>query len=337
MNCEKYQILTDAFIEGELDEKIYEPANSHIRVCPRCADYRRAAEREKEIYAHYLFDVEPPPDLWTKFRVKLDNETETILPLPVAKPRRKINFAGFSLFYPAMGFAATLLVAFGIVSVKFSTTESDAGNQSVAEIVSNNVRKSSPAIAENAERDLTDQNDNNKTFAAPKAFKTGYEKAASTNRKQIKIKSAPIKTPERKGKIVSDDKIDDKTDEAAVASRQNAIQIQLSALEKSAAEQIEKTELLLRSFRNARLTENGSVYDVGYEKRQARRLLEKNFQLRQSAGNFGDFQTQEILEKIEPLLLDIANLENASLPEKVLDIKERVREQNIIASLQSYQ
>jgi hypothetical protein len=94
---------------------------------------------------------------------------------------------------------------------------------------------------------------------------------------------------------------------------------------------------MLRSFRNARLSESGRTFDIGYEQKQAQKLLNKNVELRQVAGLYGNSYAEEILSKTEPLLLDIANLENDPLPNKVLDIKERLSNQNIIASLQVYQ
>ncbi len=107
-------------------------------------------------------------------------------------------------------------------------------------------------------------------------------------------------------------------------------------LEKEIAKQIEKIELLLRSFRNARTVDGGEVFDISYEKQRAKKLLEMNAQLKRIAENYGALYAEEILLQVEPYLLEISNLEiNPSL-NKVLDIKERVKSQNLIASLQAY-
>jgi hypothetical protein len=82
--------------------------------------------------------------------------------------------------------------------------------------------------------------------------------------------------------------------------------------------------------------DGGEVFDISYEKQRAKKLLEMNAQLKRIAENYGALYAEEILLQVEPYLLEISNLEiNPSL-NKVLDIKERVKSQNLIASLQAY-
>jgi hypothetical protein len=110
----------------------------------------------------------------------------------------------------------------------------------------------------------------------------------------------------------------------------------VAELETEAARQLERVELLLRSFRNARLIDGSEIFDVTFEARQARRLLQENMMLRQKAEYLGADFTGIMLNRVEPYLLEIANLRIDSTPEEVIGIKERVRNQNIIASLQAF-
>ncbi|MCI0659718.1 MAG: zf-HC2 domain-containing protein [Acidobacteria bacterium] len=102
------------------------------------------------------------------------------------------------------------------------------------------------------------------------------------------------------------------------------------------SEHLMQTQLLLRSFRNTSTDNAEAAFDLAYEKRLSRELLSKNRLFRRSAENKEDSQATELLSQIEPLLLDIANLPDKPSQDEVLLIKELMREQKIIATLQIY-
>jgi len=103
-----------------------------------------------------------------------------------------------------------------------------------------------------------------------------------------------------------------------------------------AGRHLELTQLLLRSFRNALVEEGDAPVDLAYEKQLSRELLGKNRLLRRSAERKEDSLAGALLGEIEPLLLDIANLPEKPSQEDVRSVKELIREQKIIATLQIY-
>ena len=96
----------------------------------------------------------------------------------------------------------------------------------------------------------------------------------------------------------------------------------------------EKSELLLRAFRNVRLSEPGTAAEFGYERKRAQQLVYQNMILRREADAAGDVQVAALLESLEPILLDIANLPDDADDDAVSAIKARVERKNIVALLQ---
>jgi anti-sigma factor RsiW len=97
----------------------------------------------------------------------------------------------------------------------------------------------------------------------------------------------------------------------------------------------ERVERLLRSFRNARLTESESTLDVADARRLSKRLLYTNITLRREAAGVGDLPVEGWLDSIEPILLDISNLPNNPSPDAVGSIKERIRRRQLVGILQA--
>ncbi len=100
------------------------------------------------------------------------------------------------------------------------------------------------------------------------------------------------------------------------------------------ARHVEQAELLLRSFRNVRMADGGNALDIAYEKESSRKLLYRNIVLRREAASKGDLPVEKVLNSLEPILIDIANLPDRPARDDVRAIKDRMQRKNIVAMLQ---
>lgn len=97
---------------------------------------------------------------------------------------------------------------------------------------------------------------------------------------------------------------------------------------------VEQAELLLRTFRNARAGTGGAAGDLSHEKGRAQQLLYQNIVLRREATGAGNVQVASLLDSLEPILLDIANLPADASAADVRAISARVQRKNLVALLQ---
>jgi hypothetical protein len=95
----------------------------------------------------------------------------------------------------------------------------------------------------------------------------------------------------------------------------------------------ETSERLLLAFKNVRLDERGAAEEVGYERKRARQLVLQNMLLKREADAAGDVQISSLLESLEPILIDIANLGDKPDENAVRAIRERVERKNIVGLL----
>lgn len=345
MNCQIYHDAFDDFLDGELDEQNAARINSHVFACKECAAQLEVLKHEKEIYAHYLFAAEPPQDLWTKFQAKLENEENPRRAgVPATTPFWKTYSFGLRHLSAPSAFAAALIVfGIGFGLLHFWMSKNAEENQYSSRI---EIDKNEPVATETGKVDAEVtpnqplEQIGGKEINAPKIIKNNGSKklsvAKNTTAADFKLVDARSETLKKKAAFRGEKNFP--ADKLRLNEQARAQALELKNLETETARQLEKVELLLRTFRNARAGEvNGNaLYDVAYEKQQARRLLEKNSRLRQSSETFGMADALELLNRVEPYLLEIANLEENSAPGVVTDIRERVKNQNIIASLQIY-
>jgi putative zinc finger protein len=95
----------------------------------------------------------------------------------------------------------------------------------------------------------------------------------------------------------------------------------------------ETSERLLLAFKNVRLDERGAAEEVGYERNRAKQLVLQNMLLKREADAAGDVQISSLLENLEPILIDIANLPDRPDENTVRAIRERVERKNIVGLL----
>jgi negative regulator of sigma E activity len=123
---------------------------------------------------------------------------------------------------------------------------------------------------------------------------------------------------------------------ASVVSQYAALSLRAAADPSlSIGRHAERVERLLRSFRNARMTENESTLDVADARRLSKRLLYNNIALRREAESAGDLPVEGLLDSVEPILIDISNLPNTPSPDAVGSIKERINRRQLVGALQA--
>jgi hypothetical protein len=310
MNCDCTEKIS-ALIDGELPAGEARELQRHLLNCLEC----------QEAQADFLNLRTQITDFPVSFQPLA--QREALARILGKEGKEKTASGGFGwrwAFNPAVAAFASLLivgVVFGLLV--YPRLKSSQAPQSEIAI---NGEKRDPRVSSSPAPKASPEPDEQKNVTPKKSpAPTSSDKNKTPNRK-----STPIFVPQpdniAENVLQTQDSVEGTgTVRSADAETMTAIHLQ-------------KSELLLRSFRNVRVSQPGAVAEVGYEKKRAQQLVYQNMILRREADAAGDAQVASLLESLEPILLDIANLPDKPQQDDVRVIKDRVERKNIVALLQ---
>jgi hypothetical protein len=222
--------------------------------------------------------------------------------------------------FAAVAALAVLAVTIGIVAL-FMREQSNNGGDILSNSRRDVVANNNPADANSNRSSQTQKNPNNQQ-TIPNSKDVAKPKPAQTP-----ARSNPRPVRRRTETAPNYSAIEDNV--AVNAKPMGDVEVELMT-----ARHLQQSELLLRAFRNVRAAHAGQAPDVRYEQQRAQKLLYQNILVRREADAKGDVQVATLLNSLEPILLDIANLRPKPQAEDVVAIKERVERKNLVPLLQ---
>jgi len=348
MKCEECLPRIEEYVDGELDGRITERIAAHLLTCARCASELAELRRDEELYAHYQRDIEVTPAQWNIVRARIEQEKDKREPAPARFSERLSAAFGSRRrgFRPAIACALLLLVVgitAGVIylnsrqrqtNVAAGPTKPDQTLPLGGAIVAASPDGSNESRESIAEDEETERNNSGRQTLAVAAGNTGYvrpKKTAAIAASLPRAKNSRSTQPEPEHNA---EPFDEGGDENVITGMRRSAVVATGNFDLDVARHAEKAELLLRSFRNVRLPSRSRSLDVSYEKEQSRRLLYRNIALRRDAAARGDAPAAELLNQLEPILLDIANLPNRARSRDVYSIEQRMEKKEIVATLQ---
>jgi anti-sigma factor RsiW len=301
MNCDCTEKIS-SLIDGELPDKEARELERHLLTCSECQD-------AKSDFLNLRTQI---ADFPVSFKPVAQREALAAILGPQKSPGRTVWRWAFN---PAVAALASLLIIGAVVAlVVRQRLKSEQVPNQIASVNSNRNRQPTPGSGGTGE------------VSAPKATnpKKSPTPAPDKNKAVPNKKRTPLAFEPQPDNIASN-----RSESVGDTER-----VRSADAETMTAIHFQKSELLLRSFRNVRLGKPGSSPELEYEKKLAQKLIYQNMMLRREADASGDAQVASLLESLEPILLDIANLPANARPGDVKTIKDRVERKNIVALLQ---
>jgi hypothetical protein len=347
MKCVECLPLIEEYVDGELDGRMMERVATHLSSCAGCARAFADLSREQEIYALYQRDLEVTPADWNIVRARVEQERDA-QPDKAHRAQLREWLGGLVSSRRPLGpaYAAALLLIIIGISAGIIYLNSNHGPRDLASKAPQQNKISTTARAletatpgnGNEPKEAVVQNGNGEKDTSNPQVTAAVKNPADTMRQKKAVAQASLPRPENR-RTTQPTANQEARFEAAVADGNNAF----TGTRQSEADgdfdfeivrHAERAQMLLRSFRNVRITASNRALDVSYEKGQSRKLLYQNIALRRDATARGDRATAELLGTLEPILLDIAHLPDRAKSHDVRSIEQRMEKKEIVAALQ---
>ena len=298
MSCSFTEKIS-SLIDGELAPAEAREVERHVLMCGECEQVRADFLNLRSEITGFEVSLQPAVQ---------NRELKRILSRGDRVPARGLRWAWGT---PAIAFATLLIIGaiIGLIFYQTSTTNQRQPQQTVA-IVATPSPAPSPEVTPEPSKDE----------------KAEKERATPKQTHQPSQPKKPLQREPKPGEqfaAVTEPDVPSTPDRMRSADAETLTAIHFA-----------KSERLLVSFRNVRLNERGAAEQVADERKRAQQLVYQNMILRRQADANGDVHIASLLESLEPILLDIANLPDKPDNNKVRTIRERVERKNIVPLLQ---
>jgi hypothetical protein len=299
MNC-SFTERVSLLIDGELSAVEAREVERHLPGCNEC----------QQLHADFLNLRTHIAGFETSLKPEVQNRAlRKILGTDRRVPARGLRW---SFGTPAVAFA-TLVIAAAIIGLLFYQNY-NKNERNPEQVAQQKQQNPTPVPSGSVEQSKQQQ---------PQATPAAREQQPAPNKGN---EETPRRQPAKK--IVREPKPGEQFAVAPVPAP-----IRSADAQTMTAMHFEKSETLLLAFRNVRLNEPGSAKEVEHERKRAQQLVLQNMMLRREADAAGDVQLSSLLESLEPILIDIANLPDRPDENSVRTIRQRVERKNIVPLL----
>src|SRR3712207_5814250 len=347
MRCVDCLPLIEEYFDGEVEERTAEQIGAHLSTCADCSAALDALSFEQEVFSRYdRGGLEVTPALWARVSAEIAREPlpqNRIEERPFLSRVRESLAAALSALTarPALASSmALLLVGVTAGSLWLSRVRRELPPAVAVNTPTNSGERVTPTQSENASASNSTptpaETQGQVEIAATTTPREGVRESVEASPRAERVRTPKLEdylTDEELNRILATQSasaqdaglVNIKYDERELRPEDSPTYVNvggpdvpvvttaaaqvLDPEQKEVARHVEQAQMLLRSIKNAR-AEGGDTVNVAYERQLSRKLLGDNVTLQLDAETRGDKETKQVLDRIEPYLLDIPLLDD---------------------------